>query len=155
MVTKTKPPVTAPPKKKVDWLPPVAIGLGAVGVAAGLYFFMKKPPGVSPSDTVRAHFTFNYIGDGGSYVLLIRFGWHRVVLGIDWFDPEEGMDKYIKAVTLEGPDTYEFDVDCRIPDGAKASTYDAEGSILAPEMEPGQEWIIRAFKDKALTVLKE
>jgi len=141
-------------KEKKDWMPVVALGLGGAGVVAGLYFFLKKPPGVSPSDVVRAHFRFDYVGEGGSYVLLVRFGWHRVLLGVDWFDPEEGMDRYTKAVTLQEPNTYEFDVDCRIPDGAKASTYDAEGSILTPDMQPGEDWILRVFKDKAITVRK-
>jgi len=44
MVTKTKPTITTPPKEKKDWLPPVAITLGAVGAGVGLYLFMKKAP---------------------------------------------------------------------------------------------------------------
>ena len=141
-------------KEKKDWLPVVAIGLGAAGAATGLILWMRKPPGASPGDVIRAHFKFDYVGEGGNYVLLVRFGWHRVIVGVDWFDPEEGMDSYTKAVTLAGPDTYEFDVNCRIPDGAKASTYDAEGSILTPDMEAGKDWVKRVFTDKAITVRK-
>jgi hypothetical protein len=157
MVTATKPAPKPPtqPAKKTDWVPIVGIGLGGAGLGLGLWLFLRKPPGVSPGDVVRAHFTFDYLGDAGDYVLLIRFGYHRLSGLIDWFDPEEGMDRYMLPVSLPGPDTYEFDVDCTIPDGAKATTYDAEGSILTPEMEPGQDWLYRVFKDKAITVRKE
>lgn len=139
-------------EKKVDWVPVAAVGMGAVAVGLGLYFYMKKPPGVSPGEVVRAHFAFDYLGEGGDYVLLIRFGYHRLP---EWFDPEEGLDRYMLDVSLPGPDTYEFDVDCVIPDGTPARTYDAEGSILTPEMEPGQDWILRVFTDKAITVREE
>jgi len=155
MVTETKPTITTPPKEKKDWLPVAAIGIGGAGLALGLYLYMRKPAGVSPGGKVRAHFSFDYLGEGGDYVLLVRFGYHHLSGLIDWFDPEEGMDRYMLEVSLPGPDTYEFDVDCQIPDGAPARTYDAEGSILAPEMEPGQEWILRVFTDKAITVREE
>lgn len=153
-MAETKTP-TRLPAKETNWLVPVAVVLGGAGIATGLYFYMKKPSGLDPGGKVRAHFTFDYLGAGGNYVLLVRFGWHRVIVGVDWFDPEEGMDRYTKAITLAGPDTYEFDVDCRIPDGAKASTYDAEGSVLTPDMEAGKDWIKRVFTDKAITVRKE
>ena len=143
------------PEKKTDWLVPTAVVLGGTGIAAGLFFWMKKPPGVDPGDKVRAHFTFDYLGDGGSYILLVRFGYHRVSGLFDWFDPEEGMDRYTKSVSLPGPDAYEFDIDCVIPDSAPARSYDAEGSILTPGMQPGQDWLWRVFKDKAITVRKD
>jgi len=135
--------------KKVDWVPVAAVGLGGAALAAGLYFFTKKPPGVEPGGEVQAHFKFDYLGEGGDYVLLVRFGYHRAA---GWFDPEEGLDNFTLPVTLPGPDIYEFDVDCILPDGTPARTYDAEGSILTPEMELGQDWILRVFKDKAITV---
>ncbi len=145
---------TNAPERKTDWLIPTAVILGGAGVAGGLYLYMKKPPGVSPRDTIRARFTFDYTGQGGSYVLLVRFGYHRLSGLLDWFDPEEGLDRYTKPVNLGSPDSYKFDVDCLLPDGAAARTYDAEGSILSPDMRPGQEWILRVFKDKAITVRK-
>jgi len=140
--------------KKGSTLPALVVGLGTVGVAAGLLLFLKKPPGVSAGDTVRAHFKFDHLGDGGDFILLVRFGWYKPWYLPFGFDPEEGLDSYTKAVTLEGPGTYEFDIDCVIPDGAKASTYDAEGSILSPGMEPGQDWLTRFFTKKAITVRK-
>ena len=138
-------------EKKVSWLPIAAVGVGVAAVGFGLYFYTKKPPGVYPRDIIRAHFKFDYLGDGGDYVLLVRFGWR----GVFGFDPEEGMDKYMLAVSLPEPDTYEFDIDCEIPMGAKPSTYDAEGSILTPEMVPGQDWIKRVFADKVIVVKEE
>jgi len=142
-------------KQKTDWLVPTAVVLGGVGIAAGLYFYMKKPSGVDPGDKVRARFTFDYLGSGGNYILLVRFGYHRISGLFEWFDPEEGLDNYIKPVTLASPDPYEFDVDCVLPDGTPARTYDAEASILTPYMQPGQDWLIRVFKDKAITVREE
>lgn len=133
-----------------DWVPAVTIGLGAIGIGAGIYFFLKRPEGVLPGDTVRASFSFDYLGLGGSYVLLVRFGWRYPIGG--GFNPEEGLDRYMRNITLSGPDTYQLDVDCLIPDTVKASTYDAEGSILTPTMLPGQDWIIRHFADKVFEV---
>lgn len=143
--------------EKRDILTPIAIGIGTVGLGLGAYLFLKKPPGASPGDTVRAHFNFKYSGPGGDYILLVRFGYHRSVLGVDWFDPEEGMDRYTLLVSLPPPiylepSVYEYSIDCVIPDAAPKRSYDAEGSILTPQMEPGQDWILRVFKDKAINV---
>jgi len=139
------------PEKKSDWLVPAAVFIGGAGIAGGLYFYMKKPPGVDPGDKVRAHFSFGYQGNGGSYILLVRFGYHRISGLFDWFDPEEGL-LFSKQISLPVPDSYEFDVDCVIPDGTPARSYDAEASILSLDMQPGQDWILRVFKDKAITV---
>ncbi len=145
---------TRAPVKETNLLPAVAIVIGGAGVATGLYFWMKKPPGVDPGDTIRAHFTFDYLGSGGSYILLVRFGYHRISGLIDWFDPEEGLDRFTKLVNLTGPQAYKFDVDCKLPDAAPSRDYDAEGSVLSVDMQPGQDWILRVFKDKAITVRK-
>lgn len=144
-----------PETKTKDWVTPVVIVLGAGGIATGLYFALRKPPGISPGGVIRATFTFDYLGDEKDYVLLVRFGYYKIILGKDWFDPEEGLDQFTKRVPLPGPDSYKFNVDCVIPDGAKPDTYDAEGSILTPEMAPGKDWILRVFKKSALTVRKE
>jgi len=131
-------------------LGPVVV-VGAVGaLGLGLYLYSRKEPVavVVPGDVIRAHFTFDYLGNGGDYVLLVRFGHHYP----EFFEPETGFNHYTLPITLPGPDTQEFDVNCIIPDGTPAKTYDAEGSILRPEMEPGADWIRRVFKDKALTV---
>ena len=138
-----------------DWVTPIVITLGAGAVGTGLYLALRKAPGVSPGDIIRATFTFDYLDDEADYVLLVRFGYYRQVLGKDWFDPEEGLDQFIKEAHLPSPGSYEFTVDCVIPDGAKPDTYDAEGSILTPEMEPGTDWIQRVFKKGVLTVRKE
>jgi len=142
-------------KEKKDWLVPTAVVLGGAGIAAGLYFYMKKPPGVDVGDVIRAHFKFDYSGEGGSYRLLVRFGWYQPWYMPTGFDQEEGMDRYTKEVNLQGPDSYEFDLDCVIPTGVKASTYDAEGSILSLGMEPGKDWIERVFAKNVFTVRKD
>ena len=147
--------LTRAPARETNWLPAVAIGIGGVGLAAGLYLWLKKPPGIDRGDTVRARFTFDYLGSSGSYVLLVRFGYHRISGLFDWFDPEEGLDRFTLPINLSGPDSYEFDIDCKIPDGAKVATYDAEGSVLSLDMKPGLDWILRVFKDKAITVRKD
>jgi len=146
---------TKTPEKKTDWLVPTAVVLGGAGIAAGLYFYMKKPQGVDPGDTIRARFAFDYLGPGGSYILLVRFGTYRVILGIDGFDPVGGLDRFTRAVNLLGPDSYQFDLICLIPAGTSAGTYDAEGSILSPDMELGQDWITRHFTKQAINVRKE
>jgi len=138
-------------EKASNWLLPAAVIVGGTGIAVGLYFYMRKPPGVDPGDKVRAHFGFGYQGNGGSYILLVRFGYHRISGLFDWFDPEEGL-LFSKQISLPGSDSYEFDVDCVIPDGTPDRSYDAEASILSLDMQPGQDWILRVFKDKAITV---
>lgn len=144
-----------PEPKTKDWVTPVVVVLGAGGIAAGLYLALRKPPGVSRGGIIRAHFSFNYYGISADYILLVRFGYHRLSGLIEWFDPEEGMDRYILAVSLLAPDSYEFDVNCRVPDTAPVRSYDAEGSILTPDMELGKNWILRVFKDKAISVRKD
>ena len=143
------------PEKKTDWLVPTAVVLGGAGIAVGLYFYTKKPSGVDPGDTIRARFVFDYLGSGGSYLLLVRFGTYRVILGVDWFDPVGGLDRFTRTVNLPGPDSYQFDLSCRIPAGTSAGTYDAEGSVLSPDMSPGLDWIIRHFTKQAINVRKE
>ena len=145
---------TKAPEKKTDWVVPTAIVLGGTGIIAGLYFYTKKPPGIDPGDKIRAHFTFDYLGDGGAYILLVRFGNHRISTLFDWFDPVGGLE-FTRSVNLSGPDSYEFDVDCVLPDGTPARTYDAEGSVLTPDMQPGEDYLLRVFKDKAITVRKD
>lgn len=143
----------AEPKK--DWVPVAAVGVGAAAIGLGVYFWTRKPPGVSPGEVVRAHFKFDYLGEGGNYVLLVRFGYYQPPYMPFGFDEEEKMGHHTLEITLPEPLTYEFNLDCVIPDGAPARTYDAEGSILTPEMEPGKDWIIRVFKKGAVTVREE
>jgi len=142
-------------EEKTDWLVPAAVILGGAGIAAGLYFYMKKPPGLDQGGVAGARLTFDYRGAGGDYILLIRFGYHRLSGLIDWFDPEEGMDRYTLTVSLPGPDSYEFDIDCQIPNSAPTRSYDAEASILTTSMQPGLDWMLRIFKDKAINVRKD
>lgn len=143
----------APEKEKTDWVPLLAIGGGGLALAGGLFFFLRKKPGYDIGDVCQAHFKFDYDGDPASFKLLVRFGYHRMA---NWFDPEEGMDRYLLEIDLPGPNEpdspYEFDVDCEIPQGAPSRVYDAEGSILLPEHEPGKDWLIRVFKDKVFEV---
>lgn len=137
-------------EKKVNWVPVAAVGIGVATVGLGVYFWTKKPPGVSPGGVVRARFKFDYLGEGGTYVIQLRLGYHRLP---GWFDPEEGLLWY-KEIELPEPGTYEDDLECVIPDGAPARTYDAEGSIRTPDIPP-EDRLLRVFIDKAVTVREE
>ena len=139
----------APAKEKRDWVPIAAVGGGAAAVGLGLYFFMKKPPGVSPGNTFTAQFTFYYSGEGGSYILQVYLG-HLYTLGV--FDHVEGLDWH-PQVDLPEPGTYKFDVDCDLPVGTEPDTYDAEAGIR----EPGSGWLdfeIVVYKKGAVRVVE-
>lgn len=127
-------------REKRDWVTPVAIGLGAVGIGAGLWFFLKKPPGVPAGGTAIAHFKFDYLGGGGTYVLQVSFGKVRWIE--PFFDHVEGLT-WMPEVTIPSSDTYEFDVECDIPIGTTPGEYDAEALIRTPEMD----WLDYLIKD--------
>jgi len=135
-------------EKKKDWVPIAAIGLGGVAIAASLFFFMKKPPGVDPGGEVRAHFSFDYLGEGGTYILQVSLGHVRIME--PWFDHVEGMTWY-KEVELPGPDTYGFNFDFDIPAGTDAGTYDGEALIRTPEMD-WLDYLIKKVTKGAITV---
>lgn len=136
-----------------DRVVPLVLGAGAVGlVGLGLYFWLKKPPGISPGDTIVAQFNFNYHRIGGDYILLTRFGWYKpwyLPLG---FDEEETLGHHILAISLTKPDSYKYNYNITIPDAARPGTYDVEGAILRPGMEPGKDWIIRAYQKEVINV---
>lgn len=149
MVTKTKPTITIPKEKK-DWVTPLVVAGGAAAVGVGLYLFMKKPPGVSPGGKVRAHFSFDYMGEGGIYIIQVSFG---TLYPLNIFDHIEGMTWDMK-VELPAPDTYEFDLDCKIPSAAKAKKYDAEALIRTPEMGIF-DYLIKIYTKSAIEVRGE
>lgn len=134
-------------EKEKDWVTPVAVLGGGAALALGALMIFKKPPGFDPGDVFIAKFKFDYIGDGGLYVIQVRLGYKRTSF---WFDPEEGL-LWHEQVELPVSDTYNFELECVIPDGAEARTYDAEGSIRTPYMTSEQR-LIRVFKEKAITI---
>jgi len=131
MVTKikpTKPPVTKPKEKK-DWVPIVALGAGVVGTAVGLYLYLKKK-GVAPGSKIKAHFTFDYSGPGGTYLLQVSLGHIRAYI----FDHVEGLT-WTQEVQLPSPKSYAFDVIFDLPLGLAAGSYDGEALIRTSEMD--------------------
>jgi len=135
-------------KEKVDVVPVLAVGLGAAALGLGLYFYTKKPAGVEPGGTIRCHFKFDYLGEGGTYVLQVSLGHVRVVE--PWFDHIAGLTKG-KEIELLGPDTYEEDLDFDIPIGTTPATYDAEALIRTPEMD-WLDYLIKKVTKGAITV---
>lgn len=135
---------------KRDWVPAVAIVLGGGALALGLYFYTKKPPGVSPADIIRARFTFDYLGGGGTYVIQVSFG--RIYpFGI--FDHVQGLT-WEREIELPGPDKYVEDLDCELAMAIEPGSYDAEALIRTPEMDPFQ-YIIKFLTQEAINVREE
>lgn len=147
MVTKTKPTVTEPKEKK-DWLPVVAVGAGVVGAGVGLYLFLKKPAGWKPGSVIKAHYTFDYLGSGGTYVIQTSFG--HVIIVSPWFNHIEGLI-FTQEIELPSPDSYTFDLDCKLPIGTSPGVYDAESLIRTPEMDQFN-YLIKVVTQSAIRV---
>lgn len=134
-----------PNTKTKDWVTPAVLIIGAGGIAAGLYLVLKKPPGLSPGESVKATFQFDYLGGGGTYVLQAWFGAN---FPGQWFIHVFGGSM---TVFLPGPDSYQFDLDIVIPLGTKAQRYDAEALIRTPQM--GEfEYLIKRVSDGVISV---
>jgi len=116
---------TKAPEKKADWLVPTAIVVGGVGIAAGLYLYLKKPMGIDPGGSFNVTFKFNYLGDGGTYILQVHLG--RLYIG-GIFDHVKGLS-WSKSVVLPGPDSYEFSFKCDLPMATTPESYDGEAGI--------------------------
>ena len=129
---------TKAPEQKTDWLVPTAVILGGAGIAAGLYFYMKKPPGIDPGGSFDVTFKFDYLGEGGSYILQVHLG--RLYIG-GIFDHVEGLG-WSKSVILPGPDSYEFSFKCDLPMATAPKTYDGEAGIrVAGAWDPPYNYI--------------
>lgn len=139
-------------KYKKDWLMPTAVVLGGAGIAAGLYFFMKKPPGVDPGGSFDVTFKFDYLGEGGTFILQVHLG--KIYIG-SIFDHVEGLN-WSKQVTLAGPDSYEFKVNCTLPMGTDPKTYDGEAGVrVAGPWDPPYDYIAGpVYKSGAIEVRK-
>ena len=126
--------VTPETKGGSDWVMPVALGAGVLGVGFGLYMYLKKPAGSVPqgSDAV-ANFKFNYQGEGGDYILQVSLG-KVTVLGT--FDHVEGMT-WTKNINLTESKEYAFSVLLDLPNAVTPGTYDAEALIRLP----GSDWL--------------
>lgn len=134
-----------PETKTKDWVTPVVVVVGAGGIAAGLYLALRKPPGISPGQSVKATFQFDYLGSGGTYVLQVWFGDN---FPGQWFIHVFGSSK---SVSLPGPDNYQFDLDVPVPLGTKPQRYDAEALVRTPQM--GEfEYLIKRVSDGVISV---
>lgn len=131
----------------------IAIGAGGLALGAGLFLFLSgRAKGVDPSDNVPVKFVFKYLGPGGTFVLGLRFGKPFPVIG---FVGERSMGDHELEIELLEPDVYEVPWIITLPDGAKPGNYDAEATILTPEMELGKDFIIRVFQKSAINVRKQ
>lgn len=139
-------------EKKRDILPVVAVGVGGVALAAGLYLYTKKPKGVDPGDVVTALFVFDYHGEGGIYVLQVGLGHLR----FGFFDNVDGL-RFRIEVNLPEPEVkpqhYEFLIDMELPVGTDPGTYDAEAIIRTPDMDV-DDYIVRVRTEGAIVVRK-
>jgi hypothetical protein len=121
-------------KKDRDIVTPIAVTAGAVAVGAGLYFYMKKPKGVDPGDVIMASFSFDYYGNGGSYILQVSLG--NLIVG-GWFDHVEGLTWTLDIMLPKPEEVYQrwtFNVPCPLPQAVEPGTYDAEAMIKLPGM---------------------
>jgi hypothetical protein len=148
MVTeKLKP---APTKEKKDWIPALAIGGGGLALGFGLWFFLKKPPGIDPGDSFMARFTAVYSGEPGiPYVLQISFGTKWPLVPV--FDREETMPLCTMEVIPETTGPQQWDMTCEIPETAKPHQYDAEALIRTPDMGD-RDYLVKVYKEAAITV---
>lgn len=119
-------------EEKKDWITPVAIVGGVALTGLGLYFFMRKPPGIDPGDTFQAAFAFDYKGEPCGYTFQV---WLGTWVSGSWFDHAEGY-MWTKEEYLPGEGHYEVIVDCTIPETTRKQTYDAEAIIRLPSQQP-------------------
>ena len=136
-------------EKKTDWLVPAAIVLGGAGMAAGLYFYMKKPSGLDPGDILVARFTFKYKGEGGTYVLQVSLG---NILIEQWFDHIDGLT-WTKNIGIPRAGTYTGDLECPLPAALAPKVYDAEALIRRPDMS-AFDYLIKRVQADAVNVRK-
>ncbi|MCK5235863.1 MAG: hypothetical protein KAR06_02665 [Deltaproteobacteria bacterium] len=134
-------------KQKRDWQTPAVLAIGAVGLGTGLYLYFKKPPGAYTGDTIRAHFTFDYDGPEGVYILQVSFG-SKIFENVFHHIPGWTWDI---EVVLDGPGTYEFDLLCELPrEGPNIGRYNAEATIRTPGMDWLDYLIKKVTKDKVI-----
>jgi len=137
-------------KPKRDIFPVLALTAGLAAAGVGLFLYLKKPPGFSPGEAVRCHFTFDYAQTGGTYVLQVWFGTRDAVI-LQWFIHAFGCTM---EVNLPGPGKYEYDLFCQIPLASKAQSYDAEALIRTPEM--GEfEYFVKRVDDEVIVIRSE
>jgi hypothetical protein len=147
MVTQLKP---APTKEKKDWIPLVAVGVGGAGLAFGLWFFLKKPPGIDPGDSFTAKFSAVYAGEPGTpYVIQVSFGTKWPLVPV--FDREETIPVYTQEVIPQTTGQQHWDMECVLPETAKPHQYDAEALIRTPEMGD-RDYLVKVYKEAAITV---
>jgi hypothetical protein len=127
-----KPPVETPPVKtgkKKDWATPVVIAGGAGILGVGLWLFLSKR-GVAAGSKMVAHFTFDYAGTGGTYLLQVSLGHVRLFT----FDHVEGLT-WTLEVQIDAPGKQEIDFEFELPDFIEPGTYDAEALIRTSAMD--------------------
>jgi len=134
-------------EQKKDWVVPAAVAVGAVGVAGGLYLFLRKPKGLDPGDVLLARFNIVYLGDAGTFVIQVSLG--SIVIG-DFFNHIEGLT-WTREVALPGPGEYSEDLECPLPEAIKARAYSAEALIRTPDMDPFT-YLIKDVRSDVITV---
>ena len=136
-------------EKERDWVPAVAVGVGAVGIGAGIYLFTRKPKGVDPGDTLLARFVFNYRGEGGTFIIQVSLG--NILLG-GWFDHIDGLT-WTREIALPESGAYEEDLECPLPAALTAQKFDAEATIRSTGMD-WLDYIVKVVAKDAVEVRK-
>ena len=117
-------------KQKTDWLVPTAVVLGGAGIAAGLYFYMKKPS-FSAGDKIYCVFKYKHAGPGGAYRARVVMG-HTV--GSPPFGYFDEMDETMQEYDIEVPPSVELKdvknlVIYEVPKVLNPDKYDLEASL--------------------------
>lgn len=125
MVTKTRPTVTEPPKK-IDWLPPVAITLGAAGTGLGLWLLLRKKA-FAAGDKIDCLFKYNHTGPGGNFIFRVVMG-HTILFVFD--EMPETRQEFTKAITPSVTfQAKQTKVTYQVPQVLAKDKYDLEASI--------------------------
>lgn len=133
MVTKTKPPVTAPKEKK-DWLTPVALTLGVAGAGVGLWFLLHKKA-FTTGDKIDCLFKFEHAGPGGDFIFRVIMGHTIGEPPLGWFDEmAETRQEFTMPITPSADfQKKEVKVTYQVPDVLAKDKYDVEASIRWPD----------------------
>ncbi|MDD4985401.1 MAG: hypothetical protein PHQ43_06380 [Dehalococcoidales bacterium] len=133
-----------------DNIQTIALVGGTIAIGAGLYFYTRKPKGVDPGGKLTAVVSFDYFGQGGTYVVQVALGHLR--FGI--FDNIEGL-RFSTEIALPAPspkpERHQVTIELTLPEGMDDGTYDAEALIRYPYMDI-DEYIIRIRTESAVIV---
>ena len=122
---------------KKDYITPIVLGaaIGAMGLGTWLMF---RPKGAKAGDKVTATFSFDYYGDGGTYILQISLGeiWPLGIFDhIDGLTWEREMELSVldnAGNELKRPIHFKEELEFELPGATKPQRYDAEAGIRIP-----------------------